>query len=367
MEILKSIRSDIFNLPAYIEGKYPKSGKGKRYKLSSNENPIGSSPLAIKAMDEELKKGVNLYPDASMIEGLKKAIADFWKSKGVNLNTGQIVLGDSADEIINMIGAAFISTGDEVIIAEKSFSMYEICSASKGAVMVEVKRIGFKVDLDGIAETVKTCGKPKLVMFSNPDNPTSTFYKRNEIEKFLVKIPPGTGVLLDEAYIHFAGLENSSISLLKKFPNLMMVYTFSKAYGLAGLRVGYAVMKKEIALQIEKIRMPFNLGVLQLKGSEAALRDNEFLASTLKTVEAGKNYLCKELDRLGFEYLKPYGNFIFCDFRTKSPEIISRLEESGITIRPLISFGFSGNYVRISVGSEEANSRFIEKLEEILR
>ena len=366
MEILKSIRRDIFNLPLYVEGKSPKKGKGRIFKLSSNENPLGSSPDAMKAIGKELRKGIFQYPDAAAA-GLKYAITGFWKSRSINLEQDQIVCGDSADEIISMIASTFINEGDQVIISEKSFSMYSICSISKGAVVKEVPRINFKVNLDGIAREAENSGRTKLVMFSNPDNPTSTFHDPGEIEKFLNKIPASTGILLDEAYIHFAGLENSSISMLNKFPNLMIVYTFSKVYGLAGLRVGYSVMNKEIASQMEKIRMPFNLGVLQLKGAEASLADNKFYEKTLRTVEYGKNYLSKELERLGIYHLKPYGNFIFADFGPKSHEIISHIEENGITVRTLNSFGFSENYVRISIGCREANSLLIRKLEKILK
>jgi histidinol-phosphate aminotransferase len=145
----------------------------------------------------------------------------------------------------------------------------------------------------------------------------------------------------------------------------MLVYTLSKIYGLAGLRVGYGVMNSEVCTQLEKVRLPFNLGNLQQKGSEAALGDIEFYNRTVKAVDEGKIYLTRELQRLGFEFLKPYGNFIFCDFGPKSMQIIRHLADNCITIRPLVSFGFSENFVRISVGDSEANRFLIEKIEEI--
>ncbi len=365
MDILKSLRQDISSLPPYAEGKKPSSGSGRRlrsYKLSSNENPLGSSPLAMKAIRKELKKGLHQYPDPKA-SGLKAAISLFWRSAGYpGIEAGSIVCGDSADEVLNMIASAFINEGDSVVISVNSFSIYRICSASKGASVIEIPRKDFSVDLDGFVSAVKTTPPAKLIMFSNPDNPTSTFHNIDEIESFLGKIPVETAVVLDEAYIHFAGIENSSVSLLDKFPNLIIVYTFSKVYGLAGLRVGYALMNSEIAKQVEKIRMPFNLGCLQLIGALAALGDKAFYQRTVRAIESGRDCLSRGLDRLGIRHLRPSGNFIFADLGPNSEEIISYIEENGITVRRLVSFGFTGNYVRISVGSVDANRRLLELL-----
>ncbi len=363
MEILKSIRKDIIKLYYYTAGKSPQAKGGRKIKLSSNENPLGSSPLALKAMEEELKNAVNLYPDSKM-RLLREAVVTFWKKKGIEIKETELLFGDASGEIINMLLSAFVTDGDNVIISEKSFSLYTLLSVSKGASLIEVKRKDYCVDLDGIAEAVKKADKPKMVIFSNPDNPTSTFKNRDEIKAFLDKIPPATAVLLDEAYIHFAGLENSAISFLNEYPNLILAYTFSKAYGLAGLRVGYAVLNEKIAEQLEKIRLPFNLGLLQQKGAAAALNDEDFLDRTLNVVEAGKAFLCGELDKLGIRYLKPYGNFIFADFGGNSAQIMKHIEESGITLRPLASFGFSDNFVRISVGTQVDNQYLIDKIKE---
>ncbi len=363
---MKSIRPEILRIPPYIEGKSPAPGNLKQYKLSSNENPIGSSPLAIEAMKDKLNGGVSLYPDPRMPE-LREAVSAFWQKRNVPVKHSEIIFGDSADEIINMIAAGFISPGDEVIISENGFSMYEICSLSRGAALARIPRKDFKVDLDAIAGRALKSGRPKLVMFSNPDNPTSTFHDIPAIKGFLDRIPPGTAVLLDEAYIHFAGIGNSFMSLREEYPNLIICFTFSKAYGLAGLRVGYAVLHEKIAAEIEKIRLPFNLGTLQQSGAAASLRDEEFLKMTLTAVDEGRAYLENKFAELGIRYIKPYGNFIFTDLGPKSREIKEHLEKNGITIRPLVSFGFPGNYFRISVGSMEANRFLIEKIGDICK
>jgi histidinol-phosphate aminotransferase len=316
-------------------------------------------------MEEALAGGVSLYPDPEM-NRLRDAVVLFWRKKGVNINRKGIVFGDSADEIINMIAEAFITEGDEVIISENSFSLYSICSASKGAVVKEIPRKDFKVDLDGIAERANFSERSKLVMFSNPDNPTSTFHGSAAINDFMKKIPPRTAVLLDEAYIDFAGTENSFLPGISRYQNLIIAYTFSKNFGLAGLRVGYAVMEEKLAEQIDRIRLPFNLGTLQQCGAAAALEDENFIKRTLSAVEDGKNFLERELERLGIRYPEPHGNFIFVDLGPKSSSIREHLEKNGITIRPLLSFGLPENFFRISVGSMEANRYLIEKIDEII-
>jgi len=229
---------------------------------------------------------------------------------------------------------------------------------------VEVERKNFEIDLGKILEKINLIEGKKIVLFANPDNPSSAFIEKDRLKSFLKKIDSNIPVIIDEAYIHFAGIKNSCIDLIKEFENLIIIHTFSKAYGLAGLRVGYGVMSEKLAKEVEKIRLPFNLGTLQQIGAIAALRDQRFLKETLSYVEEGKKYLMKELEKLSIRYLKPHANFIFVDFGERAKEILAFLEKKGITIRHLTDFGYSENYVRITIGLPWENKFLIKNLKE---
>lgn len=366
MKILKSIRKEIVNLGNYSEGKAPRTVSARTIKMSSNENLIGSSPKALAAIEASLKAGLAGYPDKKQ-KILKEALSRYWKRQGVAVSPDELLLGDASGEVLNMLLAAFVKDGDTVVIPENSFILYALLSIPKGAKVKEVKRNEFRADPGRILKAVKKAKRAKMVIIANPDNPTSTFLSPEEVRKFMKKMPEKTAVVMDEAYIHFAGLENSAIRFMKEFPNLILMYTFSKAYGLAGLRVGYAVLNAKIAEQIEKIRLPFNLGSMQLSGATAALEDDAFLAETLRQITEGQKYLNDNLERLGFQCLKPSGNFIFADFGEKWRKTVDALEEKGISVRTLGAFGFGDRYVRITIGKKEDNEYLVRSLEEIVR
>lgn len=365
MKILKSIRKDVIDLGNYSEGKAPRSATGKSIKMSSNENLIGSSPKAVAAIETALKNGLFAYPDKKQT-ALKEATARYWRKKGAPVKPGNLLFGDSSGEVLNMLLAAFIEDGDAVVIPENSFILYALLSLPKGAKVKEVKRNDFRIDTGKIAKAVRKTGKTKVVIIANPDNPTSTFLAPEEIEKLMKKIPERTAVIIDEAYIHFAGMENSAIRFLEKYPNLILCYTFSKAYGLASLRVGYAVMNEKLAEQIEKIRLPFNLGSLQQAGAAAALEDEEFLSETLRQIGDGQKYLKGEFKKLGIPCLEPYGNFLFADLGRKCASTVNALEKKGVSVRMLGEFGYKPDFVRITIGKKEDNEFLVRCLEEIL-
>lgn len=366
MEILNSIRKEVLNLNYYTAGKVPAKKGVRCIKLSSNENPFGSSPLALKQIKRVLKGKLFRYPDPG-INGLRNALVNFWKKRNIVIDPTQLLFGDGSGEILNMLMLAFISQNDAVIIPEKSFILYSLLSIPKGANLVEVQRKNFKIDLDALLKAIKTTKAPKMIILANPDNPTSTMLEKTELISFLREVPPEMAVLIDEAYIHFAGIENSLIGMINEFPNLVISHTYSKAYGLAGLRVGYAVMNPEVEKQVEKVRLPFNLGILQQEGAKAALSDEGFLMKTLKETTRGRIYIEEELGKLDIWYLKSYGNFIFANLGNKSDKIVKYLEENGITIRNLESFGFTSNYVRISIGKMADNIYLIKKLNEAIK
>lgn len=368
MPIVNSLREEIRRIKSYTAGAMPKPSRtGRQVKLASNENPFGSSPKAIAAIGAALDKGLEIYPDTHMT-ALREAVCKFWRSRNVKVTPDELLFGDASGEILQMCLAAFLRDGDAVVMPQNSFILYSLLSLPKGGSVVEVPRKAddLSVDLDALSEAAVR-ENAKVVIFSNPDNPTSTFRSKSEIEAFMKKVPETTAVLLDEAYIHFAGLENSFVGLKDAYPNLILIYTFAKAYGLAGLRVGYAVMKPEIAAEIEKTRLPFNLGTLQQIGAVAALEDEEFLAMTTEGIDSNRKLLVGGLTAMGLKVLPdPRANFIFVDLGPKAPEINAALAENGVSLRDMGSFGYEGNYARISIGTKEDMEYVLDILRETL-
>ncbi len=367
MSILDSIRPEIRGLNHYTAGVMPKPSKsGRQVKLASNENPFGSSPKALEAIKRSLESGLSLYPDSKMCR-LREAVYGFWRRRNIGVSHDELLFGDGSGEVLNMVLAAFLDDGDAVVMPENSFILYSLLAIPKGARVVEVPRRELAVDLEAMAEAVVR-ENPKLVILSNPDNPTSTFLAPAAIEAFLRQVPETTAVLLDEAYIHFAGLENSMIERRIAYPNLIIAYTFAKAYGLAALRVGYAVMRPEINVQIEKTRLPFNLGELQQAGAAAALEDEAFLLMTVKGIAENRKLLAEGLTELGFKVLpEPRANFIFVDLGDKAPEILRKLGDNGVSLRDMGSFGYAGNYARISIGTKEEMNYVLDILRNFMR
>ncbi|MGC8765045.1 MAG: histidinol-phosphate transaminase [Brevinematia bacterium] len=361
MEVLNSIRKEVLELDYYKAGKTSKSKR--RIKLSSNENLMGTSSLAIQGIKKSLSQKLNIYPDSKM-KVLKETLVEFFRRHNFYIKEENIVFGDGSGEVINMLFALFLSENSTLILPEKSFILYYLHSKSKGAKLVEIERKDYRIDLEKIRETVNNIRGKKLVLFANPDNPTSTFISKEEIRDFISKISPEIPVIVDEAYIHFASLSSSVIDLIKELPNLIVTQTFSKAYGLAGLRVGYGVMNEEICRQIEKIRLPFNLSSLQQIGATCALKDDKFLRKTISYVAKGKKFLGEEFKKLGLNYLEPAANFFFVDLGEKAVELIDFLEARGITLRHLVDFGYPQNFARITIGLPHQNKLLIKRLKE---
>ncbi|MCX7821496.1 MAG: phosphoribosylglycinamide formyltransferase [Brevinematales bacterium] len=360
--IIDSVRRDILLLDFYKAGKVSKK-KGKAIKLSSNENLLGTSPLSLKAIKRALNSNLNIYPDSKMTD-LKMSIVSFLEKNNIYIKKENIIFGDGSGEVISMIFSLFITEGLTLILPEKSFILYYLQSKCRGARICEVERTDFKIDLNKIFDKVTEINGKKVVLFANPDNPTSTFVSKDDIEKFLRKIPSDIPVIIDEAYIHFAGLNNSVIPLIEKYNNLIIIHTFSKAFGLASLRVGYGIMHEDLIYQIEKIRLPFNLGKLQQIGAINALKDETFLYKTLSFVEKGKILLQKGFKDLGIKYLEPYANFFFVDFGNEAKELISFLNEKGISLRHLVDFGYPENFVRITIGLPIHNKILLKRMKE---
>lgn len=354
-QILKSVRPSVFQLPPYQAGKMPTvSRSGRQIKLSSNENRYGSSPMVLKALKEAKPEDFFLYPDSYALN-LRQALVRHWELNKVHVKESQILLGDGSGEVLDLIFSAFLNRGDTLVIAEKSFSLYRLLSLPKDARVVEVERNADQsVSLDGILDSVIS-EHAKMVVFSNPDNPTSTFHSSDEIESWMQKIPSDVLVLIDEAYIHFEGISSSVLRLTEHYPNLMVMFTFSKAYALASLRVGYAVMHPELCDIVQRLRLPFNLGYFPQVAALQALKDQEYLEGVLQRIQKVRSDLYEFLLSQDYEAIEPHGNFIFVRLNDQQADLPDFLNKNGVSVRNLSSFGYSEREIRITVGTDEEN------------
>jgi histidinol-phosphate aminotransferase len=326
-------------------------------KLASNENPLGASPKAIEAVKMAIKD-IHRYPDTEA-RLLRCRLASFLKVK-----RGQIVVGNGSDEIMGLIGQAFLLAGEEVIIPCPCFSIYEKVALMAQANLVKVPLKDLAINLEAIKKRISK--DTKLIFLTNPFNPSGSFFGAGALEEFLRSIPKTIIIMLDEAYIEFVSLKKryESIYYLKSFSNLIILRTFSKAYGLAGLRIGYGIMEVQLASLLDKVRHPFNINSLAQIAAISALEDRSFLEKTCKLVWQGRQFLTKALRALGVRVYESEANFLLIYVGRKAQRIYKGLLKKGIIIRPLTSYGLRG-YLRISVGKPEENKAFIKSFKEI--
>jgi histidinol-phosphate aminotransferase len=327
-------------------------------KLASNENPLGPSKLALQAL-REAAVDLQLYPDGTshdLVEAL---------SRHLKVPAEQVFVGSGSNEIIELCIRTFTVPEDVALLCQGSFLMYKVALGAHGRRFVEVPmQAGFRYDLKAMAEHLRQ--KPRLVFLANPDNPTGTAFGRGELEAFLAKVDPHTLVVLDEAYFEFVRWEDypNGLSYLKDMPNLVVLRTFSKIYGLAGARVGYGVMRPELVAYLHRTRMPFNVTSVAQAAGIAALKDEEHLLATRELNLASLAYLHAELARLGLFAPKSHANFVFVDFGRPAPPIYEALLKRGIITRPVPGYGFP-NALRISTGLKEQNERLVAALFEL--
>jgi len=274
-------------------------------------------------------------------------------------------LGNGSDEIIGMLARAFLGPDDEVILPFPTFLMYDIMVRISGATSVPVPLRSLKIDLDDICKRITS--KTKMIFLCNPNNPTGSGIFAEEFERFLKKLPEQIIVVMDEAYIEFVRDKNIAISLnyLGENKAIVALRTFSKVYGLAGLRIGYGIMPEEIAQILNRVRQPFNASSLAQIGAKAALDDDVFLSKTINLVHEGLDFLYESLDRLQIEYFPTQTNFFLINIRTKATDVFERMLSKGIIVRDMTSYGYP-EYIRVSVGLPDENARFIEALEQVL-
>ena len=353
----------ILDLPAYVPGKPIEEvereyGISDSVKLASNENPLGPSPKAMAAVQAALSKS-HRYPDAGGFELVHRLAAH------LDVPVDCLVLGNGSDDIIAMLGLALLQPGDTVAIPRPSFQMYEITVRSSGARPVWVPLKDFATDLEGLAAAANDGAR--MVFITNPHNPTGTILTQKVFDDFLETIPGEVVVVLDEAYIEFVrspDCPQSPVYLNRDRP-IIGLRTFSKAYGLAGLRIGYGLMPSDLAEVLNRVRQPFNVNSLAMSAAAAALTDTEFLQQTLDLVHEGIDFFSRELENRSLPFQTSQANFLLVELGPSAPEIVTRLLERGVIVRGLTSYGYP-EHIRVNAGLPEENQKFVEALDVVL-
>jgi histidinol-phosphate aminotransferase len=323
-------------------------------KLASNENPRGPSPLAREAARRALED-VSRYPDGNGFE-LKAALA---KRHGVSID--QIVLGNGSNDVLELVARAYLHPGASAVYSEHAFAVYPLATLATGATGIEVRARDFAHDLAAMRQAVTE--RTRMVFIANPNNPTGTLIARRELREFLQAVGAGMLVVLDEAYYEYLpnDLKSDSVKWLHDFPNLVITRTFSKAYGLAGLRVGFALCSTAVADMMNRVRQPFNVSSIALAAAEAALRDQEFVAESVRANSEGMKQITRGLSALGLRYIPSYANFV--SFEAPAAEALyQKLLRRGVIVRPIANYAMP-NHLRVSVGLEEENDKFLRALE----
>nr|WP_110721385.1 histidinol-phosphate transaminase [Thiolinea disciformis] len=338
-------------------------------KLASNENPLGSSPKAKAAMQAALND-LELYPDGSGYQ-LKLAIAGKF-----DLLPQQITLGNGSNDLLEIVARAYLTPGRAAVFSQYAFAIYALVSQSAGADLLTAEAfppehvtMPYGHNVDALLKTIKDNPHTALVFISNPNNPTGTWIAREELYRFLKNVPPHVVVLLDEAYTEYVqdpAFPNGML-WLNEFPNLIVTRTFSKIYGLAGLRVGYSISSPEIADILNRVRQPFNVNSLALTAASAALEDDAFLQASVTTNEAGLKQWYAACAAHGWSYIPTVGNFITVKVEGKTgAQVYEALLREGVIVRPIGGYGLP-QHLRITVGTEAQNTRCIKALDKVLK
>ncbi|MFA6062943.1 MAG: histidinol-phosphate transaminase [Gallionella sp.] len=327
-------------------------------KLASNENPLGASPKALAAAHAALDE-ISLYPDGNGF-GLKSALVARY---GVAHN--QIVLGNGSNDLLELAAHAFLTVGDKAVYSDHAFAVYPLATQAIGATGISVPAVNFGHDLDAIRLTAVAEGA-KLIFIANPNNPTGTFLSGDALLSFLRALPANILVVLDEAYNEYLpeACRYDSVNWLKEFPNLLISRTFSKAYGLASLRVGYALGGSQVIDMLNRVRHPFNVNSPAQAAAIAALDDADFVRRTFELNLRGMEQITQGLCTMGLDYIPSFGNFISFHV-VNAARIYRRLLELGVIVRPVGNYAMP-DYLRVSIGLEEQNLKFLSALKQIL-
>lgn len=325
-------------------------------KLASNENPLGPSPKAVAAM-KEAAEGVHIYPDGGGYR-LRSAIAEAF-----GLARENVVLGNGSNEIIELVGHGFLNPGDNVVAAEHAFVVYKLMATLFGAETIEVPDPGFVHDLEAMADAVTP--RTRKVFIANPNNPTGTMVGQAEIDRFMARIPDHAMVIFDEAYHEFLHDPPDTLKYVREGRNVVVMRTFSKIQGLAGLRIGYGLTTPEIAEVLHKCRQPFNTNAIAQAGAVAGLADAEHQARTRALNDEGLAFYHHAFEGMGLEYVPSVANFVLVKVGD-GDRVFGEMLRRGVIVRAMSGYKLP-EWVRISVGTREQNERCLATLAEVLR
>lgn len=363
-KIITNIPEGIKEMKRYQAGKSIEEvkndyGLDKIVKLASNENPYGPAAGVIETIQKEAAD-VFLYPDAESRK-LKKALAEKY-----GLSLERIFLGNGSDEILDLLMTLILADQAEVIQADPSFIKYELAVKSRGGKSVKIPLDSdYRHDLAAMQRAVNQ--KTRALIICNPNNPTGTTVTKAEIKKLLAEVDDDLLVIVDQAYQEYITEADyfDGVELLAEHPNLMLLRTFSKAYALAGMRIGYALGSPKIFSYLNRIRGPFNVNRLAQKAALTALKAEEHLKSCQQKNKNGKEFLYQEFEKMGLEYLKTESNFLLVDTGLDAVKVFKKLQQEGVIIRPGNQFGMA-SWIRVTIGTQQQNQFFIQKLKKLL-
>jgi histidinol-phosphate aminotransferase len=361
--VMKVARDCIFNVKPYAPGKpieevQRELGLKEVIKLASNENPYPPSQKVLKAI-ADAAGNINRYPDGNCF-ALRKAVAERLGVKGT-----QLIFGNGSDEIIVLAVKAFVAEGDEVIMARPTFLVYDIASRLAGAKIQAVPLNNFHYDLPAMMSKVN--GRTKMIFIGNPDNPAGTYITAKQAAELMEAVGPEVLVLFDEAYFEYVRADDypDTLAMTQKYPNLLVTRTFSKIYGLAGLRVGYGIAQEGMIDILNRLREPFNVNSLAQVAAIAALSDAAYYKKVAQKIEDQREFLYKALAGLGLSFPKSYTNFCLVPVGQDSTAVAGALLRQGIIVRDMAVWGLNG-FIRVSIGTPKENKKFIQCLKKIL-
>jgi histidinol-phosphate aminotransferase len=362
-DILALARPAIQALKPYVPGRSIDEVKAQYnpariVKLGSNENPLGANPKVLKAIAKALPK-ISLYPDGSSRE-LRDALAAY-----CGVRPDQIIVGNGSDEILLMMALAFVKPGERVIVSENTFSEYEFSGRVLDAEIIKVPLRDFRYDVGGFAKTLRL--KPKMMFLCNPNNPTGNYFTHAELESLLKKAPRDCLIVVDEAYGDYATEKDfpRCVELMRKYPNLLVARTFSKLFGLAGLRLGYGIGDAGLLRETLRVKTPFNVNLLVQTAAMTALNDKAFIRKSLSVNNKGRLQIEAGFRKLGLFYLPTQANFICFRVPRPAADLCEDLLKRGMIIRALKSFGLP-EWCRVTIGTAEQNRFFLAQLKKVL-
>ncbi|PHR66841.1 MAG: histidinol-phosphate transaminase [Idiomarina sp.] len=327
-------------------------------KLASNENPLGLS-AKVKAALQDALNGLARYPDANGFYLKSKLATKF----GVNAN--QITLGNGSNDVLELLARTFVNASHEVIFAQHAFVVYPLVTQAIGATGVAVPAKDYGHDLPAMLKAITP--KTRMIFIANPNNPTGTFLSTEALAEFIDQVPSNVLVVLDEAYYEYVDEAERapSVEWVAKYPNLIVSRTFSKAYGLAGLRAGYAISHPDIADLMNRIRQPFNMNSLSLRAAEVVLDDDKYLAESIRVNKEGMQQLVAFCEENGLNYIPSHGNFLTIEVGSEAGDMYQKLLRAGVIVRPVAGYQLP-NHLRVSIGLPSENQAFIDAMKTIL-